>query len=360
MPLFAGHRQPRVPRNGYYSLSDFETFQGQAEQAVSYGVDGFSIYHYWYEGVRPLATPLDNILKEDRIGIDFAICWANHSWTRSWRNNSGALDVLIEQTYESNLQSRLRHYEFLCRVFSHKNYLKSNGKPFMQIYRPEDIPNLADYLDGLRNTVSKRLGTELHLSAMITGWRRRWDYLKSFDSVTLFQPSLALFSPINIFNVDQRLLSSSFLKAWVRDSPISVRKVMYAIQDLLPEKYQIFNYDDVWKKTREQSAVCSSLLKMPVYSMGFVDFDNTPRYKRRAKVFVGEKLESFRGHLEALYRDVKARPKDSEFLFINAWNEWGEGMYLEPDSEVGFQRLEAVSAVALYESQSRSTLAPPQ
>ena len=36
---------------------------------------------------------------------------------------------------------------------------------------------------------------------------------------------------------------------------------------------------------------------------------------------------------------------DKEYIFINAWNDWGEGAYLEPDSKNGFQYLQAIKDV---------------
>ena len=37
---------------------------------------------------------------------------------------------------------------------------------------------------------------------------------------------------------------------------------------------------------------------------------------------------------------VKKVKDNSEFLFINAWNEWGEGAHLEPDENNRFGYLE--------------------
>lgn len=343
-PLFKGHLQPRIPSHGYFDLTEEGAIELQFDEAKHHGIDGFVFYHYWYEGKRPLGKPLDIIFKNSDININYSLCWANHSWTRSWKNRSGALDVLIEQTYEDAYEDRCIHFRFLHDVFVDSRYICIDKLPLFQIYNPQDIPNLSRFIDELRKFCLKVSNTRIHISALVTAWLPSWDIINSFDSITLHQPALALFSPADIFSeLKINMLDHSFFTAAVRALPLPVKKILYPIQDAIFNKASFYDYKSTWEKSLLQTANASHA-SFRVLPSAFVDFDNTPRYKARAKIIRGFTPELFGYYLRKLC-DIMTSELCENILFINAWNEWGEGMYLQSDVDYGNSRLVQIQKI---------------
>ena len=85
-PLFAGHEQPQVPmNNNYYDLRKIESIKWQAKIAKKYGVDGWGIYHYWFNSNdRTLTKPAEILLENKDIDMPFFFAWDNASWKRTW------------------------------------------------------------------------------------------------------------------------------------------------------------------------------------------------------------------------------------------------------------------------------------
>ena len=61
-----------------------------------------------------------------------------------------------------------------------------------------------------------------------------------------------------------------------------------------------------------------------------------------ATIFVNAHPANYQRWLAAIVAQARAKPVPEErVVFINAWNEWAEGAYLEPDERYGRQFLEA-------------------
>jgi len=89
---------------------------------------------------------------------------------------------------------------------------------------------------------------------------------------------------------------------------------------------------------------------LTTYPGAFVDWDNTARYKDRATIFQGVTPERFEYWLSELVKSMPERKLPEEFIFINAWNEWAEGAYLEPDVRNEYKYLEALKNVVTKQS----------
>ena len=84
--------------------------------------------------------------------------------------------------------------------------------------------------------------------------------------------------------------------------------------------------------------------KEDIWYGAFVSYDDSPRRGRQGKIVKGESPGKFEKYLKELARisDEQNKP----YIFLTAWNEWGEGAYLEPDTDNGYAFLEAVNRVS--------------
>ena len=104
---------------------------------AEYGVDGFVMHHYWFDGRKLLDTPLRNLLDDPTIDFPFALCWANENWTRRWDGLDS--DVLIAQSYSEGWADRF--YDDILPALSDPRYITVDGRPLLVLYRIGHIKN---------------------------------------------------------------------------------------------------------------------------------------------------------------------------------------------------------------------------
>ena len=79
-----------------------------------------------------------------------------------------------------------------------------------------------------------------------------------------------------------------------------------------------------------------------VYPTLLPQWDRTPRAGRKAEILVDSTPEKFQHTMEKALELVASKAPEHRLLFLKAWNEWGEGDYVEPDQKYGHGWLEAM------------------
>lgn len=316
-PLFSGHRQPRIPLDGYYDLLDKSVHVRQQGLARKYGIDAFCYYHYWFNGRRLLSGPVDLIRSEPDLSLPFCLAWANEPWTRSW--DGGEHNILMPQEYGAEPEWRA-HFEHLLPAFQDPRYLRHETKPVFIIYRLASIPRCNDMIKLWRSLALKAGLPGLHVVGMHTSFPDTSEDM-GVDAMLNFEPAYSIHKKNSLLTILRWKCQAAYF--YLRLKRVGV------IHHL--------DYRSVWK------AILDQPMKEGEYPGAFVGWDNTPRKGRKGLVIEPALPEYFERYLRRQYERALLHKKP--FLFINAWNEWAEGAYLEPDTEYGSRYLEAISRV---------------
>jgi hypothetical protein len=164
------------------------------------------------------------------------------------------------------------------------------------------------------------------------------DCLNSFDALFQFQPFEAVSSPSN----DKRSLQNALLKL-TRGLPERYQIQLRELRKKLIRKPTCQDYDETWRQILNIRPDPT----LTTFPGAFVDWDNTARYKKKAKIFRGANPEKFSKWLTLLVGSMPSRNLPENYIFLNAWNEWSESAYLEPDEQYGYQYLEAIKRALL-------------
>ncbi|NOT66644.1 MAG: glycoside hydrolase family 99-like domain-containing protein [Methylotenera sp.] len=332
-PQYDGHYQPRVPLdNNYYDQSKIETLRWQISLAKEYGLYGFCHYHYWFDGKQLLETPTNLIMDNKDIDFPFCLSWANETWSKRW--DGRGYHILIEQTHIPTKECWKAHYDYLIRAWTDPRAIKVDGKPVFVIYRPQRIDKIDEMLAFWRELALKDGLSGLYFIFQKQGELHNNRCLNSFDAVFQFQPQEAVNSP----SYNKNSIRHSALFKVIQNLPERYQDMLRLLRAKFVRELTFHDYDEAWKKVIE----IRTDQKLTTFPGAYVDWDNTPRYKKRATIFSEATPEKFNKWLSQLVETMPQRNLPENFIFLNAWNEWAEGAYLEPDERYGYAYLEAV------------------
>lgn len=306
-PMYFGHNQPRVPRElGYYDLIEDPTIQlKQAMLAKEFGLYGFCYYYYWFNGKRLMEKPIDNIINNKEIALPFCVCWANENWTRRW--DGLEKEILIEQVHEPD--SDKRFIKDVSNLFHDERYIKINNKPLLLIYKIQLLYDGKSSIMEWRKEI-KKLGFDGLYVAIIKqpGVNSAEEY--GADALVEFPPH-----SMNCTEVTSITQTNKDFSGHLFDYGELAHKPLLAHNEV-------------------------------VFKGCMLQWDNTARRMQNSNAFVNFKPKYYMDWLlqNKEYEILMNKPNE-QFIFINAWNEWAEGTYLEPDEEHGTTLLQITKEI---------------
>jgi glycosyltransferase involved in cell wall biosynthesis len=308
-PLFPDHYQPHIPSDlGFYDLRLAELREAQADLASSHGIHGFCYYHYWFEGQRLLERPFDEVLASNKPDFPFCLCWANEPWSRRWDGRPH--DVLQPQSYSK--EDDVEHIRWLLPALLDPRAITIDGKPLLIIYQARDLPDPARTVDIWREEADRAGLPGLYLMSIETGWDAGWDATEvGLDAKVLFQPQFSML-------FEQPLL------------------------DVGPETTRVYDYGEAWRSLANPEPVSYRR-----YETVCARWDNSPRTGEDSVVLHNSTPAAYQEWLTTAISRVIDQPEQNRLVFLNAWNEWGEGCHLEPDLLHGRGYLEATKQALL-------------
>jgi glycosyltransferase involved in cell wall biosynthesis len=309
VPRYTGHLQPRAPRDlGYYSLDDPAVLRRQIDLAKGAGVFGFVFYYYWFNGHRLLEKPLEQMLAGTSLEFPFCVMWANENWTRRW--DGLEREILIAQEYRKSDDAGL--IASFARLFADARYIRVQGRPLLMIYRIDLVPDAA---------------------ARLQAWRGLFAENHGENPIIIMAQSLGDYDP-----------TPYGLDGAIEFPPHKLSQACEKINDTLdlidPDfAAAVYEYEDIAK-----ASLAFIPPKYPLIKTVAPGWDNEPRREGKGLVIAGATPAKYQAWLEQLVaHTAQHRFFGERFVAVNAWNEWAEGAFLEPDLHFGGAFLNATA-----------------
>lgn len=335
-PVFKGHFQPKIPTDlGFYDLRLPEVREQQAELARYAGIEGFCYWHYWFgNGRQLLERPFNEVVSSGKPDFPFCLCWANHTWSnKTWLNSKKnvSTQVLVEQQYLGD-QDYIDHFYSVLPALKDPRYICVDGCPLFVVYNPIDIPEMTRFIEIWRKLAVENglkgihfVGRTNNASFRNAGEQGKGKFTKPcVDKAAEFY-NVILNMGFDAVNAVGRLRSELIVDGAL--SQIVKRSLSQYFDIKLLNRFDqrkineaLFAPEDKWEN---------------VYPSIFPNWDRTPRGGKAATIYTHSTPEVFADVVRKSSELVKDKQDEHKIVFIQAWNEWGEGNFMEPDLQYG-------------------------
>lgn len=309
VPQYTGHWQPHIPIDvGYYNLETSHVMHRQVELAEMYGVSGFCFYYYWFSGgEKIMEKPVNNYLNDKKLNLPFMFFWANEDWTNTW----GEKADIGTKTFSAKMKpSDVKKFVDDIEPFiKDSRYITVDGRPHIIIYQAKKDPYLKTFIQKIGDLIKKRGIARPYISLVFPD-----------DSPATFNPFDYGADAAVEFGVHMKVRPDHIQKPISTKHFINDRARMTAwdMNEFIDGEKFLYDTD------------------YPVYRSAMTNFDSTAR-----KIFTNAFMFSLTPDLYKKWLSKIIKTTDRDTVFLTAWNEWAEGMHLEPDSRYGYAYLQA-------------------
>jgi lipopolysaccharide biosynthesis protein len=309
-PRFVGHIQPLLPSDlGFYDLERPEKIKEQIDLAKKYGIYGFQIYYYWFSGEKIMDKPINSILEHPEWDFNFSICWAYVYWSKRWYVSED--EVIIAQKYRK--EDPINFIKDVAQILNDKRYITQDGKPILSVYRTTHLDDPKRYAEVWREYFKDKFGKELYLIA-VNSFNDDDPRTYGFDAAMDFMPmSVGVKSKRTKRKIPTIDVSDKLLDVHFRGTVFDLQKIIM-----------------------DQTLDAKDFYPFPAIPCISPSWDNDARRKGKGSgVYYGNNPNIYETWLSRIIKKELDSGKKSPIIFINAWNEWGEGAMLEPTLHYG-------------------------
>lgn len=342
-PLFRGHYQPQIPADlGFYDLRLPEIREKQAQMARDCGIEGFCYWYYWFgNGKKVLDMPINEIMSLKKPDFPFCIGWANHDWSnKTWIKSSTLKKdtVFLKQEYLGKEDYKKFFYDVLP-MFNDTRYIRVDDKPLFYIYSPDSIPDVKHFIkywnklaiqNGLKGIFFVARADSLGKAKFINS--------KEFmnNSLSRYNNYIELgFNAVNSYSFRK---AEVFATGYMKKRERAIRRKIFG--------YALNKHD--YSKVMNNYFTDEDYLNY-VFPTINPRMDKTPRAGKNALIYSNSTPNKFKSVVKKSLSIVKDKPDEYKIIFLDSWNEWGEGAYMEPDLRFGHGYLNALKDVIFDE-----------
>ena len=301
------YHYPRSPGDeegylGYYDTRYEKMVKKQVDLAKSHGIYGFGIFYYWFSGKKFLDETIDLFLESKKINFPFFLIWRNEDFRRRFLGFEN--DVFLIQKY--NIKNIDKFVNDIKKYLISPRYIKIQNKPVIGIYDPSSIPEIKTFLVKLRLEAKKQGIGEIYILAPSERIPRM--VINFIDAAFDMNPT-EYHQYKNLKNNEYYYYSSSLI------FHTQIKNKKY-------ENYTVYRGNVIEYDSSHTTNV------------SIIYEEYTPeKFYESNKILINYTKNTF--------------PKNEQFYFLNGWNNWLEGSYLEPDTNFGYAAINSFSK-ALY------------